>query len=103
MRAILDMNPSQLNIDSLLSQFQGLTGLSFPALDGLPSVDDLQVPDFSALMDMIGQFQSMAEKLAQGPEAGLRELHKRLQGLGGGDVGGQLAAITGPLDTLGNV
>ncbi|HSX78504.1 MAG TPA: hypothetical protein VLQ80_08050, partial [Candidatus Saccharimonadia bacterium] len=104
MRAILELNPSQLHIDSLLSQFQGLTGLNFPALDGLPSADALQVPDFG-VTGMIDQFQSMAEKLAQGPDALLGALRQHLQGLGGGslDVGGPLAAITGPLSTLGDL
>src|SRR5262252_3145859 len=105
MRALLELNPSQLNIDSLLSQFQGLTGLNFPVLDGLPSAQDLQVPDFGELKKMIDQFQSMAEKLAQGPEALLGELRQHLQDLGGGslDVSGPLAALTGPLGTLGDV
>src|SRR5262245_14477960 len=103
MRQLLELSPTNLPIDDILGQFQGLTELSLPDLGSFAA--DLPVPDLGLLTQVVGQFGDMAGKLSEGPEALASGLLEHLQVLGSGslDIGnliGPLAEMTGSIGAL---
>lgn len=105
MLQILELSPTNLDLSGLLSQFQEMTSLSFPALDGFPTPDSLPIPNLDGLLAAVKQFEEMAQKLGEGPEAFSAVLLQPLQQMTGGTLDmsnllGSLTETAGPLGGL---
>lgn len=100
-----EITPEKLGIDVLKNQITEIAGLSFPALDGLPTSGDVSLPDLSMLTDLVGGFEQMTQTFGGGPEALIGDLRGLLDDMRNGSVDitsrcGAISAVTDNLDQL---
>lgn len=105
MQQLLALSPTNLPIDDLLGQFQGLTSnLALPSLDGL-ALQMPALPDLGQVTGLVAQFEQIGQTLSEGPQALTSALLTELQQLGAGStqIGSMFGLLTETLGPLGGL